>query len=828
MNTIKIITIALLLSACSPNENSQLENAKKALQEGDDQRAQVIAKSLLQKNAQDIEARGILAKAQFTKGAFPDAQSNFDKAYELGDKRFVNELIASAVLNEAYDYAMKLYAENSDLNSTADAFALYAALIQKKPELVSEIEKKIGEDSYGSLSQSFLSAKDGQISRALQYAKKAAFEDPSNADAYWFQGVYQHRLFKPDEALAAFEYYRELRPNDARSIYFLARSAVAAGDWKLAKTYGQKLIEIVESHSYGNYILGVTALQEGKIVQAYRNATRANVAEEVELQAKLLRGVSAYEMGNFESAFNDLLSVSIRTSRNSAATAFALLTALKLNDGNSLARVIDEVFDGREEIDIASTVSSITYSLGKQGDEQYLASLLFDSLKGIYPDNFYSVVVQNLLSSTLEKEASMSLEDLLAEDGDNERVLIALMYQNLRENNTEIARRYVNSIKDESVKGHIKVNIALLEQRFKDAYYLTINLIKSGKGSNATLNLAINAAEKLENAFDYTNLEALALQNNLNIFPLKVVSYLNTKSEENKKWLGRQLSQQEIGLKAFFSERFIQEEAYSDALDIIPGTYTHSPEDPVTKLKITSLLAVGSTQQLVTFFKEWSLNTDSLAPMDSVVRLLLGEKKFSQIIDVIEPLSISGKASQTMERGLVRAYIFKNELKKAKDLLNSLIEKSPFDGELFYELSRLEGKSGNVAKQRALLEKAYAIEPSEKIVINNAYHLLQHSLPDRAVKLLEEHGEDNPNHNNAKLLYAMVSVANEPQKALKAYLSVPKPILLKSPDSLNNVAYLLAQKGQFEEARKYLNIALQADPNNSAYLDTKALLDENK
>lgn len=828
MNAIKIITIALLLSACSPNENSQIQDAKKALQEGDDKRAQVIAKSLLQKNAQDTEARGVLAKAQFMKGAFPDAQSNFDKAYELGDKRFVNELIASAVLNEAYDYALKLFSDNSDLNAMADAFALYAALTQNNPELVSEIQKKLDTGSYDSLSQSFLSAKNGQISQALQYAEKAAFEDPNNADAYWFQGVYQHRLFKPDEALAAFEYYRELRPNDARSIYFIARSAVAAGDWKLAKTYGQKLTEIVESHSYGNYILGVTALQEGKVAQAYRNATRANVAQEVELQAKLLRGVSAYEMGNFESAFNDLLSVSIRTSSNSAATAFALLTALKLNDGNSLTRIIDEVFDGGEEIDIASTVSGITYSLAKQGDEQYLASLLFDSLKRVYPDNFYSVTVQNLLSSKLNKEASMSLEELLALDGDNERVLIALMYQNLRENNTEVAKRYVDSIKDESVKGHIKVNIALLEQRFKDAYELTIDLIESGRGSNATLNLAINAAEKLETKPDHSRLEAVALQNNLNIFPLKVVSYLNAKSEENKKWLRRQLSQQEIGLKAFFSERFIREEAYGDALDIIPAAYTHSLEDPVTKLKITSLLAVGSTPKLVAFFEEWSLNADSTAPMESVVRLLLGEKKFSQIIDTIEPLSISGKASQTMERGLVRAYIFENEIDKAKALLNSLIEKNPFDGELFYELSRLEGKGGNISRQRALLEKAYTIEPSEKIVINYAYHFLQHSLTGKAVKLLEEHGVENPNHDNAKLLYAMVSVADEPQKALEAYLSVPKTILYKSPDSLNNVAYLLAQKGQFEEAKKYLNIALQADPDNSAYLDTKELIDKNR
>lgn len=821
MRTIKILTISLLISACSPKIESQLDEANAAMQQGDYNSAQVIAKSVLQQNNENLEARVLLAQTKFLEGAFPDAQSHFEKAYEQGNKNVINQLIASAVLNEAYDHAIALYADNDSLDAMGKAFSLYAALIQNDIRTIQKISKELSTGSYSSLSKSFLAAKDGDIKQALQHTDNAIFEDSKNADAYWFKGIYSHRLYQPNIALAAFQKYRELRPLDPRSIYFLARSAVAANDWDLANEYGRTLTNILENHPYGNYILGVTALKEGRSDEAYRNATQATLANDVELQAKLLRGVSAYVVGNFESAFKDLYSVASQTSTTSAGTAFALLSAVELKDADAIERVRLGVFRGVDTFNIPAIVSDITYRLASREDDKYLASIIFDSLVKLYPKDFYSVAVQNLISDSLNKSPSMSLEDLLKTDPDNEKILIALMYKSLKSGEADVASNYVGLLTDDSVRGHIEINIAFVEQRYNDAFDKALSLIKKGLGSNATLNLAITASDMMNDKPDYFAMETLASKNELDIFPLKVLTYLEMRDADGSKWLTTNLSNQPIVNKVFFAERFTREGAFSEALNIIPANYTHSEQDPVTKLNIASLLAVGELQQLIDFFAMWQSDTDSDAPTESVVRLLLGEREFSKVISIVEPLYENKTATEMMQRALARSYVFMGDNGKAEDVLASITATNPFDGELIYELSRLEESKGNVSKQRELLKKAYGISKSEKIVINYAYHYLKHSMIEEASTLLKNHTAEYPEHKNALLLYAMVSVENEPKKALKSYLAVPANILNKSPDSLNNVAFLLAEEGKYEKAKTYIDLALKLSPRNEAYLDTK-------
>jgi tetratricopeptide (TPR) repeat protein len=100
---------------------------------------------------------------------------------------------------------------------------------------------------------------------------------------------------------------------------------------------------------------------------------------------------------------------------------------------------------------------------------------------------------------------------------------------------------------------------------------------------------------------------------------------------------------------------------------------------------------------------------------------------------------------------------------------------------------------------------------------------------DRSLQVLNQHLNAFPNDARAKMVLAERQIGIDTDAAIKSY----REILQDFPNNfvaLNNVAYVLMEKGDYDDAMEYASKAYEIQPDNIATADTYAqiLVRQNK
>lgn len=175
--------------------------------------------------------------------------------------------------------------------------------------------------------------------------------------------------------------------------------------------------------------------------------------------------------------------------------------------------------------------------------------------------------------------------------------------------------------------------------------------------------------------------------------------------------------------------------------------------------------------------------------------------------------------------GLIYALEEADRLDEALQASSELLEAEPKNSDVLATRARVLSSAGRLDEAVKLVRQAISSDPKGDDVVDLYLTIAQlysdhddHKEAEKVTrKALEEHPDDQ------RLLFQLGAV-QESQKKYDAAEATFKKILEKEPDHasvLNYLGYMLADRGiRLEEARGYIERALEQDPYNGNYLDS--------
>jgi len=175
---------------------------------------------------------------------------------------------------------------------------------------------------------------------------------------------------------------------------------------------------------------------------------------------------------------------------------------------------------------------------------------------------------------------------------------------------------------------------------------------------------------------------------------------------------------------------------------------------------------------------------------------------------------------------LISAYRMNRQLDKALTLAKPQYEKNPKDMAIALAYARTLADTGKVNQGAEILTKAVAAEPGNlDLYINLSQIYLQGKKYSDAEKALRRaQGVESLNDSDRERIKFQLASVYERQKEFDRAESIFQEILKSNPENagaLNYIGYMLADRGvRLQEAVKYVEKALELEPNNGAYLDS--------
>jgi tetratricopeptide (TPR) repeat protein len=171
---------------------------------------------------------------------------------------------------------------------------------------------------------------------------------------------------------------------------------------------------------------------------------------------------------------------------------------------------------------------------------------------------------------------------------------------------------------------------------------------------------------------------------------------------------------------------------------------------------------------------------------------------------------------------LINAYRVDKQFDKALSLGKQQFDKNPKDENLALVYARTLADAGKVKDGADILDKMLAGNPSNlDLYINLSQIYLQAKRFSEAEKVLRRAEEQKLDKDRVRFQLATVY---DKQKDFDKAESVFKELLKENPNdgpTLNYFGYMLADRGvRLDEAVKYVQAALDLEPNNPAYLDS--------
>jgi tetratricopeptide (TPR) repeat protein len=175
---------------------------------------------------------------------------------------------------------------------------------------------------------------------------------------------------------------------------------------------------------------------------------------------------------------------------------------------------------------------------------------------------------------------------------------------------------------------------------------------------------------------------------------------------------------------------------------------------------------------------------------------------------------------------LINAYRINRQLDKAVDLARQQYDKNPKETAIALVYARTLADAGKVGQGADIINRAIHAEPNNfDLHVNLSQVYLQGRKFSEAEKALRRAQaiENLSDQDRERIKFQQASIY-ERQKDFDRAESLFQEILKASPDNatvLNYIGYMLADRGvRLQEAVRYVEKALEIEPNNGAFLDS--------
>jgi putative PEP-CTERM system TPR-repeat lipoprotein len=832
--TASILIAILGLSACSEQKTSEqyITSSQQLIENNKIGEAVVELKNAVVNDPSNAKIRYLLGSAYIEEGNYIAAEKELEKAISFG---FLDSIIPKlSFVKVKLSKNQEVYALLEDGTNLSDneyllllTYAGVAAIqdgeLDRSQDFFNQAVSLNEEATYGKIARAYLHQTNSEYKEALKIVEQVLEQSPSVNEALLLKGNLLYGLEEYELSAAIFSDYVSRSPKAVYVKYFQINSLIKAKKFEEAERLVDWMLDKLEVAPLAHQYKAQLEYQKGNFQEAKLQGDKAAQWGEQFLTGKLIAGLSAYKLQDFEQAYAYLRPLEKYVNDNHPVTRVLAILKLELGYTNEAIVSLNKMNDADTEyLQLASEQLSL------KGDVPSALSIL-DRAEELSPNN---AIIKAKKGMLMLREGDLngikSLEDALELD------------QSLVDAETTLALEYLKNDEQEKVNG-------LISKLVNDETSKIRGLLLQG-----TQFSKLNSHDRAKKAFEsILDIEPDNLAANFNLANYAMAERQFEKSIAlYRKVLLRSPNHQEA-IRGFLSAS-VNNKKLADGIEFLENlaqgnTYT-------TLGLATAYRLAGKHEKVIQLLSSRIESNNDVIAMHSLMvgdsYLALGElDKAKEIYK--KGLSTFGNNYVLILREIGIDELQKNYSEAAKKINNALTifpDSTPLKllqaNIAFLKGDRIEAKkyvdtlndkhiknpllsslNGHFAYEDGLFDKAseyyyeaYQIKPDRLNTLSLARTLNVQNRHGEAAELIENYLSVNQD-TMMEFLLAELYVRSDKVKAVVYY----KKLANQYPTNtalLNNLAWQLYLAEQYNEAFKYASKAIELNPNDQNILDT--------
>jgi len=749
------------------------------------------------------EGRFLLGELYLSQGSPANAIKELEEAFDLKftpDK--VIPLLARAYMLVEYNddiLALDGPAKTLSVESKVHylAYKTFAAIrtqqVALAQETVAQANKLSASSLYSMLAYAYLHIEERQIDEAGALVSKMLAINPKHPDVLMLQGLILTQKNKHLLASWSYKKYLMTQPNDTDVQLRLAGALLKAKAYEDAEKYADGILRGISTQPFANYIKAMVRYQAKDYAKASESAELALQANFNQFNLKLLAGVSAFQLKNYEKSHHHLSAIAHFLPPTNIARRMLALSQLKLglidqavlSQKNAIEDILKLMMNDVSGLEVLENAMKLNPSLIEvelafaltelQSGDMEKAKAIAETLLIKYPHN---IDIHNLMAMIHSKRgdldnAWLSLQKSLQVMPDNIFALTESIKTLHKQGKKEEAKRLAESV----IQTHGKD--ARVLRLYFDLYRDEATLAKlkavfiEDKESMAIALVYVEALLKLSKSTKAINVLSRFEPSNktdkkywhLLVSAQKQINTVNGVQLTLEKW--RKVSPDDLEPLVLLADIFATKRDYDNALSLVnKGLEIQQGDLTLQMVKMQLLLSSEKIQSAKELYKELStqkINKNVKAGMQG--RILLLEKQYKA---AIEQLTLFYKAYPSSQNAidLAAAYQGNHQVTVATSTLaNHLLTNKKDD------------------RARAILANLYLQGETDRAF--QIYQALVKTQPENVLF----------NNNLAWLYMENEDIDNALLYSEKAYLLAPK-----NPKVIDTYAHSLLKSGRKSSA----------------------------
>jgi putative PEP-CTERM system TPR-repeat lipoprotein len=839
------ISVVIILGACTPKKTAEdyIVSAQKNLQQNELNTAIIALKNAIKLSPTNTNARFLLGQAYAKQGLWLAAEKELVKA--LNDN--INDGTLLPLLAEVYyhlndsqgiESLLEEYQGNNDVVLQSLRYFLAASLVLENQitaakEQFTQLTKLPDASLYKDLSYVWLNALSKDFSTALAEINRLLVAYPKLDLLHELHAKTLFAANKMADAATAFEYYLQLRPQDHQNRLIYALALTGSKQWLAAEQQADLLYKLTPNNILVNQIKAQTRFADNDFTKAKEFAERALQGKNDLLMARVIAGISAYQLKQAELAYTHL--EAIKDQLPFSHPARRLLTVIRFQLGYS-----DENFNELASAPLQAIDSKIlavsARELFKIGQVEK-ATTLIKKASQVEPDNAQLLYQQGVLKLLENNDASTELfKAALAKDPNFDAANIALIMQLISSQQYNEALKKIAELKDNkpTLAYTLQGKLYLHQKHFAKAQAAFEQVVKTDKQNLvAFFNLGKIAEQQGKRAQAVSYYQKILAINSQHIPAMSALLQLSLQPEvaaKIKVYFEEQLSAKpKEAIASFMLAKFyLAQKDITKAKAVITEGLVYSPKAYSLLLLLAKIEAdLNNYEAALAYLNEISNNFgDNALLYEYKAKVYLQKKNITKAIQSLKQAIKLAPNRLDYQLSVIKLYIKQGEISVAKQLLIPLADKLPTHNDILVLQGRIALLEHDYSKAVALLTKVNQPH-NEDIILLLAEALQKAGTTDKALALINNYDQSlkvTKVNLPIKLRLKQAELYSEisPEKAISLY----KTLLQQTNNYYvfnNNLAWLYLQQNQPDKALKSASLAFEAAPQNDAVKDTYAL-----
>jgi len=837
------LVVAAALTGCfgQKSEEEYLALAKTSIENGEINTAVINLKNVLTANSKSMEGRFLLGLTYLNTGLWVSAEKELELALEYGyDKSIVIPALAKAYYHLGDVKGVEeLVAHLDELTEESQtALKTFIAITLLKEEYfdqglnyLHEVVETNYKSKYTKLSQAWQLGINKDLPQALTVIDETLNDFPDFMEAIEYKAYLLFKLQDMTEAAEYFGQYIKAHPqaHELRMMYALA--LVYSEDYLQAEKHVDLLLTGMPDSAKLNEIKAQTRFAASDFKKAKQFAETASRKNRNLVLAKIIAGISSYQLKQFEAAYSHLNGVKDKLSYQHPARK--LLNALRLQMGYENDVYKELLTSQNDSLDVNTLSISATelFKLGKVDEANALLEIASEKSES----NARVLYQQGIFKLYNDDPSAIEFfEKAVERNPELESAMTLMLLESLKQQDYDKAFSVADKIADKNpelsltYKGVIYTRKGELEKA-----KIAFNEALSINGINAGVSYKLAQVYEIEknNELAFTHYKK-SLDANMN-YPLAASALLKLSLKEDFKEQVEGYLQTLVennGLKprthTYLAAYHILHNNFNDAISVLDNGLSFIPSD------YNLLMLKGKVQANTKKFDEALLTFDEILEVSpenglaniAKARILALTGRIDDAIKVqktaINLLPFSTEAAL----GLTSLYLKKGDVNAASNVLDNIRSSSKSALDINHFKGKVAFYKKDFNKAAMILKKVFLKRQSEEVTIQLATSLSETNRIQEAVNVLElYHSEVRSGGTlNSLLKYAEILEKIDLNKALQVY----SDILNKSNRHfamLNNIAMVYLNLGRFEESVKYAEEAYKKAETNNAVQNTYGL-----